>query len=532
MIAEIIKSELPLIKKYIVFEVCYIVFDVFTLVMVNAVLGDIFPEETEFRNLLLFLTGLLLNVGLYMQAQKMSVRIVTGMIGKLRGRIMEKVQQAELESFERLGKSSIRNALSLDTQTIADVAHTFGWMGDAALLCIGLLTYQFLVCRPAFLFTAGVFSVGGLIYAAEILWAKKWIHRARDQEKELFDGLSHVIYGFKELKVNDRKSDDFFHQGLKPVSAANRSHRTRAENALALGNVLASVVECAAFVPVIFILPAFGDFSIHALVVSVVSLLFFPFNLIKDTIPYILRGWISVERIEELVAELEKLASERSMEPVREGPLRFRELCYEQICYAYRDREGNPSFSLDHIDFSIAPGEVVFITGGNGSGKSTLLKTITGLYAPVAGRVRLDGAEVTMARHRDLFAVIFADFHLFDRLYGLGDLDLDQVGELLKTMELDNKVVYKDKGFQPLTLSGGQRKRLALIAAMLEDKPIYIFDEWAADQAPQFRDYFYHVLLPGFKKAGKAVIAVTHDEGFFPSADRIYTMEYGRLKCG
>lgn len=529
MILQIIKNELPGIKKYILFEIGYILFDVLTLVIVNAVLGNVFPENTHFRNLLLFLFALLLNVTLYLQVQKISVRIVETIIGKIRWGVIEKVQQADLESFEKLGKAHIYNAITLDTQIISDVAHTFGWLNDAALLCVGLLTYQFVVCKPAFFFTAAIFGLGGLIYTGAILWSKKWIHCARDTEEALFDGISDTLYGFKELKINDKKNDDFFHQTLVKRSAENRVCRTKAENALASSNVMASFFECAAFVPIIFIIPAFGDFSIHELAVSVVSLLFFPFNLIKDTIPYIIRGWISVERVESLIKRLENLKPDTPTETGPASTLGFKEIRYRQICFSYRDQKGNPSFSIDHIDLSIGPGEIIFVTGGNGSGKSTLIKTLVGLYAPVSGSIEVDGAVITRSEFRSLFSAVFSDFHLFDRLYGSGDVEEDHVKELLKTMALEGSVSFKDNRFSPLTLSGGQRKRLALIEALLEDKPVYVFDEWASDQSPHFRDYFYHHLLPSLKKRGKAVIAVTHDDHFFHAADRIFKMDYGRF---
>ena len=80
---------------------------------------------------------------------------------------------------------------------------------------------------------------------------------------------------------------------------------------------------------------------------------------------------------------------------------------------------------------------------------------------------------------------------------------------------------YADGRFSTLDLSTGQRKRLAMVAALLDDKPIYIFDEWAADQDPGFRRYFYEGLLGELKARGKTVLAVTHDDRYFGVADRV-----------
>ena len=169
--------------------------------------------------------------------------------------------------------------------------------------------------------------------------------------------------------------------------------------------------------------------------------------------------------------------------------------------------------------------------GGNGSGKSTLLKVISGLYYSSTGSVFINGKEIDIAQYRYLFSAIFTDFHLFDRLYGLTqDIDQKKLNNLLKIMELDHKLSYKDNRFTTLDLSTGQKKRLAMVVSMMEDKPIYIFDEWAADQMPHFRDYFYYYLLPDLRNKGKSVIAVTHDDDYYHTADRVLKMDYGHLK--
>ncbi len=129
-----------------------------------------------------------------------------------------------------------------------------------------------------------------------------------------------------------------------------------------------------------------------------------------------------------------------------------------------------------------------------------------------------------------MFSAIFHDFHLFDRLYGLKEVDGQRVNDLLKVMRLDNKLKFDGKKFSTLDLSAGQKKRLAMAVAIMEDKPIYVFDEWAADQDPQFRRYFYETLLPSFKAQGKTVIAVSHDDRYFHVADRVINLEYGRIR--
>jgi putative ATP-binding cassette transporter len=128
-----------------------------------------------------------------------------------------------------------------------------------------------------------------------------------------------------------------------------------------------------------------------------------------------------------------------------------------------------------------------------------------------------------------LYSVIFTDFHLFEQLYGIDDIDINRVNTLMKTMGLNGKTAFESNGFSNVNLSTGQKKRLAYIAAELEDKQIYIFDEWAADQDPEFRQYFYDVLLKDLKANGKTVIAVSHDDRYFYAADKMIKLDYGQI---
>jgi len=166
------------------------------------------------------------------------------------------------------------------------------------------------------------------------------------------------------------------------------------------------------------------------------------------------------------------------------------------------------------------------------SGKSTFIKLFTGLYYPDKGNIYIDSIRIDKTKYstyRNLFSVIYTDFHLFDKFYGVKDIDAKKVNYWLRKMKMQDKVEYCDGGFTQTSLSTGQRKRLAFIAAMLEDKPILVMDEFAADQDPQFRKYFYENKLPELKNMGKTVVAVTHDDHYFHIADRLLKMEEGGI---
>ena len=179
------------------------------------------------------------------------------------------------------------------------------------------------------------------------------------------------------------------------------------------------------------------------------------------------------------------------------------------------------------------PGELVFLIGGNGSGKSTLAKVITGLYPPAGGEIRLNGRVIgdhNRDDFRQTFSAVFADYFLFERIMDGAPAGVDhRAREYLEQLHLNHKVSIENGVFSTTQLSQGQRKRLALLCAYLEDRPFYLFDEWAFDQDPLFKDVFYTQLLPELRSRQKAVLVISHDDRYFRCADRLIKLDYGKI---
>ncbi|MGE0969412.1 cyclic peptide export ABC transporter [Klebsiella sp. WOUb02] len=199
--------------------------------------------------------------------------------------------------------------------------------------------------------------------------------------------------------------------------------------------------------------------------------------------------------------------------------------------YRYQGEDGE-RFTLGPLDMRFSPGELVFIVGGNGSGKTTLANLLVGLYPPDSGAIVLNGRAVAddqQEGYRQLFSAVFNDFFLFDDVAFVHERTAEQVNHLLQLLKLQHKVRFAEGRFSTTALSQGQRKRLALLQAWLEERPLYLFDEWAADQDPEFKAVFYLELLPMLKAEGKTIIAITHDDRYFHLADRIIKLESGRI---
>ena len=128
--------------------------------------------------------------------------------------------------------------------------------------------------------------------------------------------------------------------------------------------------------------------------------------------------------------------------------------------------------------------------------------------------------------YRQLFTTVFADYYLFDDLLKAETVPAE-AERYLERLEVAHKVSIKDGGFTTTDLSSGQRKRLALMAAWLEGRPILVFDEWAADQDPAFRQIFYTELLPDLRRLGKTIVVISHDDRYFGSADQLVRLRHG-----
>jgi putative ATP-binding cassette transporter len=286
----------------------------------------------------------------------------------------------------------------------------------------------------------------------------------------------------------------------------------------------------------IFALPAVNATDAQN-VVQVTSALIFimgPLGDVVGSVPLLMRSSTAIAIIEELESTLDKASPEKEeIDPAEEAKLHsFREISLRNVSFAYESRSGEGTFRLGPLNLNLKSNELLFIIGGNGSGKSTMMKVLTGLYANNGGSILVDNTPITpedLAAYRSLFSIIFTDFHLFDRFYGMEDIDQDVVNKLIVDMRLQDVTSIENSKFKNIHLSTGQRKRLALIVALLEQRPILVFDEVAADQDPGFRKYFYETFLHRLKSEGKTIIAVTHDDHYFHVADRVMKMEDGKL---
>jgi putative ATP-binding cassette transporter len=258
-----------------------------------------------------------------------------------------------------------------------------------------------------------------------------------------------------------------------------------------------------------------------------------PVGSLFAAIPFWIKSNQNVAKIYQLETEIDQEINNQLAMPKLSLDVfnQFTSIQLQKVKYTHDNNGDEDSFTLGPINLEIQRGEILFIVGGNGSGKTTLMKILSGLYKTTSGEIRIDDnplKESMLPAYYNLFSLIMSDYYLFNKLYGLDSIDSKKVASLLKLMKLETKTAVIDNAFTDTRLSTGQRKRLAMIVALLHDKPIYLFDEWAADQDIHFRTYFYEVLLKDLKNKGKTVIAISHDDRFFHVADKIFKLEFGK----
>jgi putative ATP-binding cassette transporter len=502
------------------------------LVIINTAAERVSDRQQNTQFLFLFAVA----ITIYILAQKYVLKVSTieieKMIDKLRVRLADKIRKADLQPLEGLGRSEIYASVNKETLTISQSAAPLVIAGQAAIMVCCTVLYIYFLSKPAFVLALIIIGLGVSIHFKKLRHVLLDMHQSTAKENNFFDLLTHLLEGFKEVKLNSARSADLF-RNLQEVAASVAELKTKTSMHFANHYLFSQISFYLLIAAMVFILPRLSETYWEEVTEITAAILFIvgPLTGVVSAIPVLSGANVAIENVERLEATLERLRRDENDEEVRVLP-EFDGIRLDRVLFQYADQRGRPLFTVGPVDLSIKRGEVVFVVGGNGSGKSTFLKLLTALYYPLLGIIHIDGTDVETlgyGNYRNLFSAIFSDYHLFDRLYGLGDVPESTVEELLKLMRLESKTRYKEGRFENQDLSTGQKKRLALIVSLLENKPIYVFDEWAADQDPEFRQFFYETLLADLKKQGKTVIAATHDDRYFHLADRVYRMQDGQI---
>jgi len=525
--------------KYILLSILTGAFSFGFITFVNRLINEMMHPVAAIdhrRNILIFAAIILFFVLSRRFLAISTIRFSQRIFWKLRTDIIHLVLKANYEQFK--GKQNLVSAaLIRDVNALTNASLNIIQFSTSVIMIIACFIYMALLSVPLFFITLFVVIAGISVYYWNMNKNQRFFRIGRDLDDNFIGSFNSLLSGFKEIQLDPRKGDEIYEKEIKVVSANSIRNSQKAYVGFLNNQMTGQVL----FYCLIAFLLLFLKFWINLdtqIVVNFLFILLFLLGAVETTmviLPGLIQAKVSAERLTELRQEL----SNNEFSDYRwVGDLAtngFETIRVDKVKYRYPEEEGSgeEGFSIGPISLEINKGDVVFIYGGNGSGKTTFILTLLGLLKPSEGTIYLKDMPLDDSNYkafRLLFGVVFSDFYLFNKLYGIGQVNKARADQLIELFELDGLVTFEGNAFSTGDMSTGQRKRLALIGTLLENKPILVLDEWAADQDPHFRRKFYNEIIPILKNDGYTLICITHDDKYYHCADRLYKMDYGRVK--
>ena len=449
--------------------------------------------------------------------------------------LLKKLRHSQYQQFCNLGQEKIYTAFS-DTRVLASTPQVFMDILNSSVIILCGLAYTFYITPLGGLLIFCLMNLLLITYLVRDKGIEKDLQRVRSLQNDQFRYLRDFIFGYRELKMSIERDYNIFFKFLRRNKEQHYS-LSLGTSMKYMNNELAGDLSWYLVLGIIvFFLPRLLAIELTELVAVVVSILFLmkPVSALIRALPSLTRMKVAITRINDLNNSLGTEASHREIDRKKVVNKNFESLRLEDITYCYPGTKADERFALGPLSLTIGKGEIVFITGGNGSGKTTFVNLTTGLLKPSGGAIYLNNVKVdeeNMPYYRDCISAIFSDPYLPSENYNNFDFKADEPGleEFVRRLKLENVFRTNGNNWVNVNLSKGQQKRVCMIAALMENREILVLDEWAAEQDPGFRRYFYETMLPAFKSEGKTVIAVTHDDAFFHCADRVLKLDYGKI---
>jgi cyclic peptide transporter len=493
--------------------------------------------QTVFGGPAAVLEGLLLvaaMVATQVLSQTVSARLSADIVARLRTELSQWFAALDYEKVFR-DKHLVTTVLISDVLQLVRLLLLFPMVLFNGTMTLFGLTYLGIISWKLLIVFGGILAIAAASTALFMKRTKATFTALRQAEETLFQAFHGIADGKKELTLSKARAEHFVGVVIRDAIEASRRLAFVAHRWWAYGESLSIGLSFGAVFLVIYAGRGLLDESPATIMQFVIAALFVigPVHLLVHTGREAGAGRASIRRIEEIGITPWQREPEAPRTGEAHSPFAgWTEINARGLSYLYPGEEEERSFALGPIDLTIRRGETVFVVGGNGSGKSTLMLLLAGLVRPGGGAIDVDGrtvGEKALGEYRALFTGVFADFHLFRHVVDrTGSVAADEtVNTWLERLDLHRKVRSAGGVLSTLELSQGQRKRLALAQCYVDDSDVYVFDEWAADQDPEFRAFFYSELLSELKQRGKTVVVVTHDERYFALADRLIRLENG-----
>nr|WP_297459475.1 multidrug ABC transporter permease/ATP-binding protein [uncultured Halomonas sp.] len=478
-----------------------------------------------------FIGLLLLLLAVSLGAQLALTMLGHWFVYRLRGRLIKRILDTDIERLEQLGSAHLLASLSSDVRNVTIAFVRLPELVQGTILTLASMAYLFYLSPSMLAVTAVWIALTMAVGWWLVSRVYRHLHHVRDAEDRLYQDYEAVIDGRKELALNRDRARRVFDEVYDMNAQDYRHHVIRADTYHLSANNWANIMMLGAIGVAFFLANGLGWANATVAATYSLAILFLRTPLIQavGALPTLLSAQVAFEKLEALA-----LADYRAGFDVENAVPDWQIIELRGVRYQYPAKNDQPGFVVGPVDLTIERGELIFLIGGNGSGKSTLARLLTGLYRPLEGEILVDGEPVGTNEwdaYRQRFASVFTDFHLFEQLIGPNGEPADSalLDTWLDRLGMRHKLSFSDRQVTSTQLSQGQRKRLALLLAVCEQRDILLLDEWAADQDPVFRRIFYRELLPLLREAGHTVFAISHDDTYFEHADRLLEMRDGEL---
>ena len=475
----------------------------------------------EFLGLLLLLMAVTLGSQLALTA------LGHHFVFRLRSEFIKRILDTQVERVEQLGSASLLAGLTSDVRAITIAFVRLPELVQGIVLTFGSAAYLAWLSSKMLAVTALWIAI--TIWGGFMLVSRVYKHMAvlRETEDKLYNDYQTVLEGRKELTLNRERAEHIFNHLYIPDAREYRHHIIRADTFHLSAVNWSNIMMLGAIGLVFWMANGLGWADTNVAATYSLTLLFLRTPLLSavGALPTLLSAQVAFNKLKKF-----DLAPFKAEFPRPQAFPNWQTLELRNVTFRYQDS----AFSVGPVNLTIRRGELLFLIGGNGSGKSTLAMLLTGLYQPQSGEILLDGRALSAEKpedYRKLFSAVFTDVWLFDRLLGPEGQQANPalVEKWLAQLQMSHKLELQDGKILNLKLSKGQKKRVALLLALAEERDIILLDEWAADQDPHFRREFYQVLLPLMQEMGKTIFAISHDDHYFIHADRLLEMRDGKL---
>lgn len=497
------------------------------VVLIGLISTGLRADNTQFFSSPYLFVGLLvLALGFGIFAQWILEGIGHNVAYQMREYLLKQILQSDPEKFQNLDSSKIHNAFSKDIPTVLQAIKVAPYTLYGIFLILGGGVYMLWLSWSIAIFVFSLLIITIAVSKKLVSLGEAMHLRDRELQDSLVSSYVDIVNGHKELALNEPRGKEIFDRIQSGDALESKNLLVGAGRLIAISSQLMGLFPLAAIGLILWGIFSWGE-GFDVGVNFAVTLLFIrqPIGNLVHQVEDMIHARIALKHLFNL-----DLAVPYETEPAKALCSDWNKISVTDLYYKYANNE---KFLLGPIDMEINRGEIVFLVGSNGAGKSTLLKLLCGLQTPLRGNICIDGLQITQLNRREyraMFSAVLSDFFLFDNVSGLkiDDKKARNAVDILKQLELQEVVSIDGGVFSSINLSTGQRKRLALLVALMDERLIMVLDEWAADQDPKFRKVFYEEILPQLKLAGITLIVISHDDRYLGVADRLIGLENGK----